>query len=418
MQLRGRRVFVVGTASLLAASAQGLGLVQILLLLLGRGAGTASDAYFFLTSWNQVPAQIILMGMMYPLWLRGSTIRRATQNAWLASVPVLSVVATIVAGFLFSRLSGTYTDLVLHTALLCGIGIAASLCWAISLRLSSEGHPNWLAAMTLSANIASCLSLVAAQGLDVPGRVTAMLIGQLFGMVVYLAILVTVNRSQLAHLFDPTSTAVAHVLPTRTDGAWFLGQSVAGYGSNLVLQTQTAQLPANALTVVGIIARVLSGLNSLLTNAIMPRLLHRTSASGDAVYAYLRKVFIAVVSVAAILIVIRVFVHSDYLAIGLVIVAWFMAAAMSASMKRIAIKSLPPAVAIANIAICVSIPIAVVGIGAFGGLSLPLILSAYVGLDLLSGAAYGLLLRRWMMTAIYSSTAILLLITAVILLSR
>jgi hypothetical protein len=390
-----RRLFQLGSATFLAGVTQLLGLGQIALLLWPHGASEETNAYFLMATWTQLPVQVILIGLMYPVWLRGVGLARTQSRNWVVAVPLLSAIAALVAALFFRALSGAYPLLVMHSLLFATIGVLSAVAWAGAVRLSAEGKPGWLASVTLMANLVSCACLVGLNPDTSGGRVTALLVGQTIGWLIGIAILAVNNPGIYRQIW--TSHATSQGGPRgRADRGnyWYLVQASAGYGSNLAIQTQTAALPSTALSTLGVFTRILAGMSALTTNAILPRLVHSTSLNASAVYRYIRISLLAATSVGLLLLALAASDIAHGALALMVIPGWFAATSLNAAMKRVAVRELPPRVAWISTTANLAMPIVVVSCAAFGRLSFGLVLGATIALDLLPGVALALILKQ------------------------
>ena len=373
-----RRIGRLGLPTVLAASGQALALVQIALLLVGAGAGPASNAYFYIVPWIQIPWQVGLLGVIYPPLVRGDRI--PLLRFWLWVIPLMSVATAAIAGGVFWAISTPYPDLPLHVALLGLVGLFSSALWAAVIRLAAVGRAAWMAAVTLPANMAGAAAVALTMSAPLSERVTAMLVGQIVGSVAFGVIVGT--RSGLLRIARqaPSSAAVARSSAHR----WFLAQSSVGYGAGLMIQTQTASLQGNALSAVGVISRIVGGIGAVTTNAVLPRLVHDRSEDGNPVRRFVRAMNVAGWVTFPIVAAFSWWLSSleSYLGVLILTVPWVMSANLNASTKRVAARFLPPHFATMSIAAAVLIPALLATLQAVGLLSLTAVLCAMILMDL------------------------------------
>lgn len=390
-----RRLVRLGSATFLAGITQLLGLGQIALMLWPSGASQATNAYFLMATWTQLPVQVILIGLMYPVWLRGLGHSSSQSRAWIGATPLLSIAAALIAALFFRGLSGHYPMLITHAALFGVIGVLSAVAWSGAIKLSSEGKPGWLASVTLAANLLACVCLVAFNPSTSGGRVTALLVGQTVGWLVGIAVIAACNPGVYAAIWS--GLPLPNALTERTSDRgnyWFLMQASAGYGAHVTIQTQTAALPSTELSTLGVFTRVLAGLSALTTNAILPRLVHSGSLNSFAVYRYVRISSLATLVAALTLLMLGASGWVPLAFALMVIPGWFAAVSLNAAMKRVAVRRLPPKVAWISTTANLSMPVVVVALAAVGHLSFGLVLGATVALDLLPGVALALILRQ------------------------
>lgn len=391
--MKARQYMTWLSGSALAGLTQVLGLSQITLLLVSSGAGAATDAYFLMAVWTQVPVQVVLLGLMYPIWLRNATVRSREIRAFLLLTPTLSMLAALVAAMWFRHVSGDYPQLLQHATLFAAIGVISSAVWAGAVRLSASGDPRWLASVTLVPNLIATICLVFAVRESPTDKVGILLTAQLAGWLLAATGLVGFNRQLLRRIWKNDSGNATSLGQGRSN-YWFLTQSLAGYGSNVALQSQAAALPANALSVLGVLSRVLAGFNALVTNALLPRLIHSDSSDSNGVYRFAR---IAAVGsgIGVLLAGLAGWVSGQNFVLGsAVIFGWFAGSSLNAAMKKVAVRELHPRIAWVSSVANLAMPLCVGVLAAFGHQSLIVILCACVGLDLLPGVLLALILGR------------------------
>ncbi|QAY74713.1 hypothetical protein ET445_16590 [Agromyces protaetiae] len=399
-----KRFLKGGTPTILAAATQGFGLIQLLLLVGGSGATKESDAYFYLISWAQLPTQVVLSGYAYPVWLSASTPARRFRFVLLAT-PIFTSIGVVVGSVLFGRLSGGYSGLVGHTVLFVLLGVMLSLGWALALRRSAEGDTVWISSVTLVSNVLSCLVLLGALGAPSVVKVSAMVSAQLIGLLAYLILILARNRGLWRRVISAGDGSDLSASSPAARHEWFLLQAAGGYGAMLSIQTVAAALPASALSVLGLVGRFSSGLTNVVTNAIVPRLIHRESQTGAVAFNYLRLLAVVVGCSLPILTVVAALPTfegiAQLVATSILVLAWFLAAALNATTKRVAVRFLSPRISLLSLALNISSAVALLALLALGRPTLVAVLLASISLDLLPGVCLAVLLRRpWVAVAI------------------
>ena len=394
-----KRLLSLAIPSALAGGSQVLALIQLALLLVGTGPGPASDAYFYIVAWIQVPWQILLLGVVYPAWVRSGTLPH--ERVWLASAPIASALAAIVAAVLVAHLSGPYPALPLHASLMSCLGLVSAIAWALGLRLASWGDTDWFAAITLPANLAACLALILSVDAPLDGKVTALLSGQLLGTLLFLPALIVRARRRAAQRKERAKTA-EDIDPQKspideTAHRWFLAQSSVSQGANLVIQSQAATLPANGLSTIGVVSRVVAGLNTISTSALLPRLVHSDSDSPNPVYRFVRVMngFGWVILAVTVVAIYAGDLAGTPLTYVVLIAPWLVASNLNVSLKRVAARFLKPSVATLSIVSATLVPVGLAVAGILGYLSLTTVFLGMILMDLLPGVMLASILRRW-----------------------
>lgn len=375
--------------SFLAAVGQALGLAQLGLLASG-GLGRQTDAYFFLATWILIPGQMLTAGMLYPVWLRGRAVKRRSEVFWLSAVPAVSALSAMVAGIVFVHLTGGYETVWLDAGLASVWGAAAATVLGRTLKQSSLGNPTWLAASNVIPNLFGCLVLLLFLMTGSSSlMVTGLLAAQALGCCVYLAIVW--SKAETPEVVRP-GVAIG-VLGGA--GGWFFLQAFVGYGAILAVQTQAATLAAAALSIVGLVSRVTSALNNLVTNAILPRLIHVDSSDARPVLVYLQRTTYAAVLVCAVnLAALRLGVASALVVAASITTAWFCACTINMGMKRLAARQLDPRISSLSAGLNFIVPVVMLAFTATGALNVAIVLIGLVLLDFLPGLALALVTRR------------------------
>lgn len=397
--------------SALAASSQALALIQIALLFASASAGVASDAYFYILPWAQFPAQVILFGVAYPVWVRGE--RLPAERVWIGLTPLASAALAAIAGIVFARLASTYNELWLHVLLLGAIGAGTSVAWTYALRLASTGEAYWLAGLTLPANLMSCLALLAVHDLTLAQRVSLMLAAQLLGTILFIPGLWLRSRGLPASADKEVARRAGGNERTHR---WFLAQSATGYGAMIALQSIAAVLPAASLSIVGVVSRVVAGVTAIGTNAVLPRLLHSSSGSGASVFRFARVVNILAWIATLVAIGLALFLHDSIPWIWTIVLIfpWAAATNLNASMKRVAARFLSSRVATVSIISAIVTPAAVGGLCLVMGPDINLVLCGMILLDLVPGCVLAIMLAQ-KFTAISSLSIFLVVLVPVAL---
>lgn len=389
-----RALFHFGGPSALAALAQGLGLVQ-LIILAGGGLDRQTDAFFFLATWILLPGQMLTSGMLYPVWLRGQSLTPRSERFWRFAVPVFSAAAALIAGSLFVALAEGYPGLWIDVCLAAAWGAVAAVVMNRTMRASSSGDPTWLAGSNIIPNALGCVALVLSAGsTGGPGPVTSVLAAQVAGNLLFLGS--TWSRTS-PHLV-PADGAAVPVL--RGAGGWFFLQAVVGYGAILALQTQAASLAAAALSIIGLISRVTAALNNLVTNAVLPRLIHTGASSGRSAVVYVTRVSQAGIAVSPFLAIAMLCgLDPDVVVAASVVAAWFCACTVNIGMKRLAARELDPRISVLSAGLNLAVPLVVLAVTVAGHLSVAIVLIALVMLDFLPALALSLVTRRRVLAA-------------------
>ena len=260
-----------------SAASQALGLLQVVVLFWHKGASDETDLYFLLVTWTQVPYQLSLAGIIYPIWTRG--------RGGNASAVRIGAFAALPASFLFAMVGclmwtaagrGSGSSFLL-AALFGAQGVVAAFYWIGAYWVAALGDALFISGATLAPNalsvIAGLIAALTTDGARAPSMVIAQMVGILQLPLYLVAMVLSGFNFNDGHPLHPDSESAGK--PAR----WFAGQSLAGYGSLLALQSFAISLSANGLSQLGTVQRIQTGLSGILVNATLPRLVHSDSSS-------------------------------------------------------------------------------------------------------------------------------------------
>lgn len=323
----------------------------------------------------------------------------------------VGVVAALSAGFcvlgavLLSAFGNGYPEIWSHTTLLALAGVVMTVCWAGALRASALGNADWLSSVTLMPSLVACVLLLVVPSPELSVRVTGLSWGMLVGSLLYLFAMVVKAPE---YFYGGLSST--HVVPSDRDSGsgavWFGAKSVAGYGSGMLLQSVAATLPPSGLTLIGILTKIVGGFSTIVTNTILPRVVHKNSTSALGVYRYGWILVWSLGLVVACCAVMTFFYDSKFLYMAMIVCCWILAAAISASMQRVAIRFFPPHLSVVSIALSIVVPVFAL-IAAFTvGIDLKSIISAYVAVEFLIGMVMCIVLRKYALSLVLSVVCI------------
>lgn len=383
----GRRVRHLGSP-LVAATAQAMGLLQIILLLRGVGATRISDAYFFLFGWGLAPTQVVMMGVMYPRWLRRGRPRYLSEVLWVSGTSLAGGILTMGALFVYCFLSkGDWHEYIVIAGFLATNSAIATLAWAVALLKAAEGRSLALATVTLPANSLACLGIVFG-GQDQGLRVVFMSVGLIVGNLGYVLVQwPTVLRGRGGQ------ESVRHETDDRHATGWYLLKAITGYGSGLALQGVSATLPASGVTVVSIAAKVVTGFSGSVTNILLPRLVNRETENPAKVWRFVWVVVGGVVGLSGPCLAGAAMGWHQAAWVAIVL-AWILATTANASFQRVAYRFRSPRAAAVSVIGAVLIAGGAWVMALFVEMTVQWVLALYVILDLFIGSAYAFLLRK------------------------
>jgi hypothetical protein len=400
--LRSKGLLSSAQSASVAAGSMILGLVQ-LIMLLRLGTGQATDAYFYVLAWNVVPIQLVLVSFYYPLLLRSGSLNTKLRNRVGIIAGLSTAGASLLATILYSRIAGTFSGLILQSTI-GTIGTVISVgVWMLALGHAAEGSPNWLAGVNLLPSVFAVFLLgVFGDSSSIADNVAWMLSGQCVGFVTYLVLMWAAREphqnSPKADDRDPS--------PSKTTGAsWIAGQSIAAYGSILLLQTLTATLPASSLTTLGLATRIVSAVSTLVSSSILPIILNVKTTTGHLAVRFLW-VMLGLESGAFLALIMNPFdMLGQYRQILMIISVWSLGVILNLTLHRLAFRLHDSRSSLITIVVCVGVSAWAACWTIAGLANLQSVLCALIALDLLSGVLFAMYMKRNRLALAYTICA-------------
>lgn len=364
-----------------SAASQGIGLIQLLLILARAGTNNATDTYFYLFNLGLVPINCIVVGLMYPSLLNESRLSRAGLRTVRWVTPVCGALF-VSGGALWLGWRGRLTEeLFALVALSVANAVVQAGVWFRAVATEAGGNALWIAGIALPPNLLAAITL--AYPWTAPTTAMTVMVAGLLGGNVLLAVIM--NRRGVGD--DVITSAGEH--GAGAGSLWFLALSSSSYLGQTVLQSLAVLLPASGITLLNVAYKLVGSVSATLVNATMPSLIHRDTESPSAARRFLRVVAV-VVTAGGLVLVGGVEVLGPELLIPAVVVAvWLLCSAASAVAARMSFRFLRPGASRRTIGVVVTV-VALTTLASSGaGFSLTVLLCAYAALD---GAAAVLLL--------------------------
>ncbi len=312
----------------------------------------------------------------------------------------MAVIGVISAGLIFSSLTEVHSGFQLQVGLFAVLGILLSAGWALSLRLSANGNSDWVSSVTLIANILSCGALLISYSALQADRLAFMLMAQIIGMIITISVIIRRHPGIMSNLICEPSNG----RKTETKVDWYLAQSIASYGGLLVLQTSSIAIAPAALSILGLIGRFVSGLNTVVTTAIVPRLIHANTQTDHAAINFIKVACFSALTIALACCGAAFLLDSrSLLPQAALVFSWFAATVFGATVKRLAIRSLEPRISWVTLVLNLVTALTVGILAVHGSLSFSLLISFYVAMDLAPALALTIPLRKKMLGVLISA---------------
>lgn len=320
---------------LVSLASQGIGLVQLGILIVVVGADRYTDAYLYLFSMGLVPILILLVGLMYPLLLNDHRISKVglRRLSWLT--PLVSV-GFVIGGTWWLAEQGKFSaDMVPLVALLIGNSVFQATAWFRAVAAEADGTQLWISGIALPANVLGTILLVIPWGSSILS-VTAMSLGLLIGNLVITVVMVRRRVGQDALDSAPLLGS------GRAGSYWFFGKATVGYSSQIAMQSAAVILPSSSLTILNIVNKIVGSASASFVNALMPRFVHQQSESTDAGRRFLRFVAPSFGACGIVLFGIAVVFMPEAAGAALILALWLVLAPSAAIAQRLAFRFLPP----------------------------------------------------------------------------
>jgi hypothetical protein len=381
-----------------AFASQGVGLVQVFLLLTQVGANKATDAYFYLLSMSLLPTLILINAVMYPMLINRQRMsqRGLVRVRW--ATPVLGIVFVAIGALWLDRggrLGPALVPLVFASA---ANAVAQALVWFKAVSAQAAGDTRWIAGVALPANFLAMAILVLRWG-SAEATVTAMVSALVVGN---LALLFVMTRRDIGNVvYNGAPTTAEH---PRSDPAWFLGRASAGFIGGVLMQSMAVLLPAASLTILSLAMKVVGSVSTTFVSAILPTMVHQETDSPAAARRFLR-ILMLVIAAASVVGLIMVFgVRRDLLLPALAFAAWLLTSSSSAVAQRLSFRFLRPKIAsLSTGGVGVVVACALLSARA-PGFDLTVLLSSYAAIDAVSALLLLWLLKDRMMSALMGVT--------------
>ncbi|OZE34091.1 hypothetical protein CH259_18860 [Rhodococcus sp. 05-2254-4] len=366
-------------------------MVQLFALLWRHGASNATDAYFYLFNLGNLPTQILIVGVLYPMLLNEQRITRGAARKFGYIVSGVSLGA-IALGWAWLTYTGRVTDDLIPIICLSAFNAAfQALIWHRAVLAEADGTPQWISAVALPANfLATCVILLPWPNSTV--TVTAMMVALVSANGLFLISMISlrVGRAVLDRL--PATSLVKHRAPW-----WFLAKSGVGYGGLMVVQSISLVLPPSTLTLLTVPMKIVASVSATFTNAILPRLIHQSSTSPEEGRRFLRLAAGGLAIAGTLLFLGARLFLPEYSLTALVIALWLVASAASSVAQRLAFRFLKPSASRITLIVVPVIVVATLVSSKFDGFGLISLLCAYAAVDAASGCLLLFALRDRLM---------------------
>lgn len=367
-------------APAMSIASQGVGVLQLGLLLLRAGANEATDAYYYLFNMGMLSISGIVVGVVYPSLLNQQRLSRSDLR-WLRNlVPVLCLLI-VGGGAAWLAVNGRLGQGLYLLAVLSGANaVVQARLWFRAVAAEAGGHAVWIAGVALPANIMAVVAL--APPWPAPNlAVTAMTGGLLVGNI---GLLVVMRRRCVG---DDVLVHGAAVTGSRSGSAWFLGTAGVAFVSQSVMQSLAVLLPAAGLTLLNLATKVVGSISAAFVNATMPMLVHERTDSTAPARRFLRIVMLTEALGGSLLVVGTHLVRPEFTTAAVVVAVWMVGSGAAAVAQRMSFRFLPAQdVARRQIAsVVVVVPLAL--LSAWDRhFTLTVLLCAYAAIDVLTGA--------------------------------
>lgn len=394
-------------APILSIVSQGVGVAQLILLLIRVGANDATDAYLYLFNMGMLPTQIIVVGLLFPMLLNRERITKRLATHIRRWTPLAGSAFVVLAScwmWANGRLDPALAPIVVASV----VNAFLQAClWIRAVSAEAMGDPNWISGIAIPANALAAFTLL----LPLPDEVIV------WAMVIALAVgngalLVVMRVRQVGNVaFDLLPTERA--LGSRAE-LWFLTKAGVSYGGLAVIQSLAVLLPPAMLTLLSVAAKIVASLVATFVNAVMPRMVHQTANSIRPSMSFLSWLFAGAGILGALLIAGASLYDPELTLVSVCVSLWILGAISNAVAQRSAYRFLPANASRATITV---VPV-IAGLTLVAALAptfqLATLICAYAAVDAVTGAILLWTLRARANAVIASAIAVLILAAGVL----
>lgn len=389
-------------APALSLASQLSGLAQLAALLWRHGPSNATDAYFYLFNLGNLPTQIFIVGVLYPMMLNSDRITRRGARRFGRLVPVGALTA-VVAGSAWLWAQDRVSSSVLPILALAALNaVFQARLWFLAVAAEAEGSPQWIAAVALPANVLAAIVLLFPWPSS-DATVTAMMAALCTANLAFIGIMTRRRVGQQALYNLPRKPARKHRAHW-----WFLTKSSVSYGGLTVVQSIALILPPAVLTLLSLPMKIVGSVSATFVNAIMPRLVHQNTDSPASARKFLRQLAGLIGSVAVVGAVAAYLIFPAHIQTIIIVALWLVASAASSVAQRMTFRFLPPSASKVTIIVVPLIVLAVAASSQTAGFGLVALLSAYALVDAASSFLLLVGLKDKMMACVTGSITLAL----------
>lgn len=382
------------SAPVLSLASQASGLAQLAALLWRHGPSNATDAYFYLFNLGNLPTQIFIVGVLYPMMLSSDRVTRRGAKRFGRIVP-LAALAVVAAGTLWLWAQGRVTDGLIPILVLAALNaVFQTRLWFRAVCAEAEGSPGWVAAVALPANVLATLVLLIPWSTS-EATVTAMMSALCAANAAFMLVQAKkrVGREAIRRLPSrPERRHAAHW--------WFLTKSFVSYGGLMIVQSLALILPPAVLTLLTLPMKIVGSVSATFVNAIMPRLIHQGTDSPDAARRFLRQLVALIAAVALVGLVGGYVLFPQHFHTVVIVALWLVASASSSVSQRMTFRFLPASASRVTIVVVPLIVVAVALSTQAAGFGLVALLCAYALVDAASSFLLLISLRDRLMACV------------------
>lgn len=390
--LKSRRAHL--RAPVLSLASQASGLLQLGALLWRHGPSNATDAYFYLFNLGNLPTQILIVGVLYPMLLNQDRVTRRGALRFGRLVPVAALLA-VAAGSGWLSIQGRVSLDIAPILILAAVNaVIQARLWFLAVFAEADGRPHWMAAIALPANVLATLVML----LPWPSStatVTAMFVALAIANGGFLVVMARVKVG--IHVLDGLPA-----VPGRKHSAhyWFLSKSFVGYGGLMIVQSLALVLPPSTLTLLTLPMKIVGSVAATFVNAVMPLLVHQNTESPTEARRFLSILTVILGSLGLVILVAGGLFLPEHFVQVLVVALWLLAAAAASVAQRMMFRFLPPSASRITLAVVPMIVAAVAVSVQSDGFGLIALLCAYALVDAASGFLILVALRARVMSCV------------------
>ena len=389
-------------APMLSVASQGIGAVQLLLLLLRVRAGELTDAFFYIWGIGMLPTLTLVSGVVYPMLINQKQISLKMLKCVLY-IALIGSVLCVSASYWWLFHSGRASRSVAVIAILMSVFcFVQCLVWFRATLAAAGGSASWLSGVALLPNCLAvgALLLPLSNAFLIHAMIVSLIVGNVI-MLLWMRIR-DVGRAELSELSARGGSGEVSAT------AWFFVRSGTGQGTVGLLQSTAVLLPPSQLTASTVIIKIVGSASVTVASALLPRFVNTQTDTADQARKFMRILWILWFAAGATACAAAFVFLREYFAIVVLASLWLCGSSTALVAQRIAFRFYSASISSVTIVTGILVSAATVLLVLTVEYNLTLLLCLYAMLECLSGLLLLVLMRDVLASCVMFSITIAL----------